>query len=121
MNNISIKAKSSSGKAPYMVQFIFESGTMKVKCNCPAGRFGNFCKHKFGLLRGNDYWLHDEYDEDGYDNLQKIHAWVQKSDYLPLIIKGSKLQRAVDEAEAAMKGVRKDLATAMKKGLPGPE
>jgi len=93
---------------------------MKVKCDCPAGRFGNFCKHKFGFLRGNESWLYDEYDENAHENLEKIHEWVQGSGCLDLIIEGSKLQRVIDEAENNMKSFRKKLAASMKTGLPGP-
>ena len=117
-NIISLPAKSSSGESHYTVQFIVENGSMKVKCNCQAGKYGRFCKHKFGLLKGNEYWMDDESDDTTYENMGKIRDLVQKSEYLEYIIKGSKLQDVLNEAEKDMKEFRKRLAAAMKKGLP---
>jgi hypothetical protein len=115
---LTIPARSSSGDKVYYVTFTFQGNRMSVKCDCPAGRFGKFCKHKFGLLKGNDYWLHDDADDADLAAFHEISAWVQKSDYMPYIFKNSKLQRALDEAEANMKDFRSELADVMKSGLP---
>ncbi len=112
---ITILAKSSKAEnEPYSVDFIFKDNMMSVYCSCPAGRFGKFCKHKFGLLKGSDFWL---YDDNQYDELEKINEWVQKSGYLDYIIKISKLERDIEEAQERLKETRKELAIKMKSGL----
>ena len=114
MEKLRIYAKSSEGDKRYSVDFIFEDNRMAVKCDCPAGRFGKFCKHKFAFLKGNDSWLADE---EQYDALNKIADWAQKSDYLDYIINMSKLQQVIDQAESEMKTMRNQMGKAMKQGV----
>ena len=106
--------KSSSGKETYKVDFIDEDGRLKVKCDCPAGRFGKFCKHKLSLLQGYADMLYNETQEE---ELYKISERVQKSDYLWLIIELSKAKSAVSKAEANVIKVHKKFAKAMKEGV----
>jgi len=109
-------AKSSGGDTPYKVDFIFDNDRLIIKCNCPAGRFGKFCKHKWGLVKGNYDLL---YDENQDEQLEKINDWIQSSQYLDLIFEMSKAQKKVDEAEENFKQIKKKAAAAMKNGL-GP-
>ncbi|MFT7388756.1 MAG: putative Zn finger protein [Candidatus Endobugula sp.] len=55
--NISIKAKSSRGDASYTVDFMTKDGVLSVFCDCPAGEWGKFCKHKWQLLNGDESML----------------------------------------------------------------
>ena len=55
--NISIKAKSSSGDSFYTVEFITKDDILSVFCDCPAGEWGKFCKHKWQLLNGDETML----------------------------------------------------------------
>jgi len=114
---ISLKAKSSSGDKIYSVTFIFDGNKMIVKCNCPAGRYGNFCKHKWAFIKGQDFMLYDEDDDDQHDQLQYVAERAQKSDYLDSIINLSKIQKIIDDAELEAKQLRKKVAIDMKKGV----
>ena len=114
MDNITFLAKSSSGEDPYKVDFINDNGRLIVKCNCPAGRFGKFCKHKMRLIKGNYEILFDENQDDDLEEMQDI---IQNSGYLSLIIDLSKAEKAVREAEEDLKKVKKDVALAMKSGV----
>ena len=111
---ITLLAKSSSRDEPYTVDFINKEGRLLVKCNCPSGKFGKFCKHKIRLLKGDYEML---YDEEQDDQLDIISEQVQKSDYLDLIIELSKSEKAVSKAEEKLNGVKKKIARAMKTGL----
>lgn len=118
-DKITLLAKSSSGDGIYQVDFIFENDRMSIHCNCPTGWFGKFCKHKMSFLKGNDYYLYTEIedDDDQYDHLDYVSRWAQRSEYLDYIIKMRKLQKVFDEAEANLNAVKRQLAKAMKKGL----
>lgn len=107
-------AKSSSRDEPYKVDFIFDNDMLIIKCNCPAGRFGKFCKHKWSLIKGNYDML---YEENQDDQLDKINDWVQKSHYLDLIIEMSKAQKRFDEAQKDLNKIKKKASASMKKGL----
>ena len=107
-------AKSSGGDIPYKVDFIFDNNRLIIKCNCPAGRFGKFCKHKWGLVKGNYDLL---YDENQDEQLDKINDWIQNSQYLDLIFEMSKAQKRLDEAQEDLNIIKKKVASSMKKGL----
>ena len=114
MEKFSFLAKSGSGENHYTVDFVIEKGKMKVRCTCPAGRFGQFCKHKAGFLRGSDYYL---VDETQANELARLADKVQRSEYLDMIIKLSKAQAAFEAAEGALKEAHKEAAQLMKKGF----
>lgn len=118
METIRIQARSSDTKTMYNVDFIFDGGRMSVRCSCPAGTFGQFCKHKLAFLKGRDSYLADEEDRE---NLDLVADWAQRSGYQDLMIKVGKAQHAVDEAQYELTQVHKELGQAMKKGLMGPD
>ena len=111
---IALKAKSSGGEKPYLVTFRFDNDRLFVSCNCQAGRYGKFCKHKWGLLRGVESFL---YDENQYDDLEKISNWVQKSQYFDLIVKMSKANAVLEKINKDIKSIKKEVEKAMKHGL----
>ena len=54
--NITLKAKSSNGSF-YNVDFQQVAEGLSVHCECPAGEWGKFCKHKWQLLNGDEKML----------------------------------------------------------------
>jgi uncharacterized Zn finger protein len=38
---------------PYEVVFTKAPGQIKASCTCPAGRNGQYCKHRINILQGN--------------------------------------------------------------------
>lgn len=112
--DIEFLVKSDSQDAPYIVKFIEQDGKIFIKCNCKAGRFGNFCKHKMRLIQGHDDILQNE---DQARDLAKVERRIQKSEYLDLIIERSKARKKSEEAEKEIKAVNKKIGDAMKKGL----
>ena len=115
MENTTILAKSSSGSDPYSVDFTFKDGKLSIFCECQAGRYRKFCKHKWQMIKGNENIL---YDENQDSELAKISDWVQKSDYLDLIIAMSKAEKAKSEADINIKNIKEKIANGMKTGLP---
>lgn len=114
MEKIIILAKSSSRPEPYSVEFSFKDGKLSVFCNCPAGRNRMLCKHKWQMIKGNDNIL---YDDDSDEKLNKIVDWVQKSEYLDLIIEMSKVEKEKMEIDNRLKLIKEKIADGMKIGL----
>lgn len=113
---IRLVARSSKDERTfYNIDFVFSGNRMAIRCSCPAGRFGKFCKHKTEFLQGKDFHLAHEEDAE---NLAYVASWAQKSDYLDLIVKASKARRAMEEAEALVAKVNQEIGEAMKNGLP---
>lgn len=57
---ISLQAISSSTDSSYTVDhLVSDEGKLSVFCDCPAGQWGKFCKHKWRLLHGDETMLAD--------------------------------------------------------------
>lgn len=52
MEQIIFYVKGSSSDA-YEVTFIKDGASLTALCTCPAGQFGNSCKHRVTILDGN--------------------------------------------------------------------
>jgi len=48
---------SSDGHTIYYVDFVFSGDRVAVRCSCPAGNKGRFCKHKVLLLKNRSELL----------------------------------------------------------------
>lgn len=79
---------SSDGIAVYHVHFEHDSGKLYVDCNCQAGNFGKWCKHKMQLVLGD---------------LSCLKVPIQSSDLSEVLewVKGSKLAKLVSEMQEA--------------------
>lgn len=113
---ITLKIHTSDQKQLYKVSFRLADNRMQVSCTCPAGRFGQFCKHKWSLLKGSDYYLYDPDDNDRA-NHRKISEWAQHTDNLEYIFALSKLEREREEVENKIAVLHSELATLMKNGF----
>lgn len=52
MEQLVFLVKGSSAD-PYEVTFIKDGSSLTAICTCPAGTYGNFCKHRISILDGN--------------------------------------------------------------------
>jgi len=96
--NISIKAKSSSGDGFYTVDFFVKEDVLSVLCDCPAGEWGKFCKHKWQLLNGDQDMLADP---EQAEKLLPITELATKKG-----VEG--LYKDVEDLEAQKKALTKD-------------
>jgi len=110
---ISVKANSSSGD-PYTVDFIHNNGLLSVFCNCAAGEWGKFCKHKWQLLSGNRAML--AYEDD-VQKLQEVESWVKLSSISSLFDEVNDLERELEEKKTRLKKAKKEVERKMKEGF----
>lgn len=113
MNEIRVKAKSSSGE-PYEVVFTNHDNFFTVFCPCQAGVYGQLCKHKTQLLQGDESMLHNTGDAAV---LVEIRSWVQNSEYSALLTEYSAIKKEIEEANRKEKKFRRTLEDAMRKGI----
>ena len=52
MEELTLHVKGSTSD-PYELIFIKDGDSLTALCNCPAGTFGNFCKHRVACLHGS--------------------------------------------------------------------
>ena len=53
MEELTLHVKGSSSD-PYELTFIKDGDSLTALCNCPAGTFGNLCKHRVAILDGDN-------------------------------------------------------------------
>ncbi len=123
MNDLQIRflVKNDSRPSPYNVEVIIKNRQMFISCDCPAGKFGKFCMHKIRLLQ-NEYQV--LYDQAQRNELDCVSNWVQKSDFINLILERSGFKKELRKAEDVLEAIKRDMkpvedkmAQAMKNGM----
>ena len=113
MNEIRVKAKSSSGE-PYDVVFTNQGDSFTVFCTCQAGVHGKLCKHKTQLLQGDESMLQNPGEVSA---LAEIRSWVQTSECADLLVEYSVIKKEIEAAKSKEQKFRRTLEDAMKKGI----
>ena len=101
-----VKGSSPSG---YEVTFIKDGSSLTALCTCPAGQFGNSCKHRLAILDGNS----DSISSENADQAPKVMEWLVGTDVEAAL---NELRDAVKTAEctkADLAALKKKLARAM--------
>ncbi len=93
-------ALSSDGVSSYKVVFRLEKGKCMVECTCPASAVGRFCRHKLGLLAGDDKVL---WSPKQKPELEELQLWIRDS-------RVPKLIAQLKEAEKDLERMKKKLA-----------
>ncbi len=96
MEQLTLHVKGSSAD-PYELTFIKDGASLTALCDCPAGTFGNLCKHRVAILNGDNAAV---VDDDG-GKVGIVVEWLVGTD-----------------VEAALKEMREVEATA---GAPKPD
>ena len=98
-----------SAKEPYEVIFIKDGENLTGICTCPAGTYGNVCKHRVSIIDGDARAV----VSDNPDEVDTIAAWVIGTDVEAAL----KALRAAEAAGApssdAVKDARANLARAL--------
>jgi hypothetical protein len=105
---------SSDGVTTYIVEFLLESGKLRVNCGCPAGMLGKWCKHKMKLVSGD---VSGVLGTSKVADFVEVQNWVGKSEFPRLL---DEMKLAEDEMHAAKKkldNVKKALEKAAQKGV----
>lgn len=116
---ITLFAKSSSQpELPYSVDFIIGDGMLRIHCSCPAGSFGQLCKHKTSFIEGDDKMLFDisqkEILADVVSTIQASPIYDELSKFFKRKIEIEKIQR---ELKKELKDMKLDLASKLKTGI----
>ena len=104
---------SSDGIRVYVVSFELDFGKLYVYCNCQAGSWGKWCKHKMQLVLGDLSGLRNSAQSS---DMPEVLEWVKDSKIAQLV---SEMQVADDEmkkAKARMDRTRKNIEKIAKEG-----
>ncbi len=105
--DITIFAKSSSQpESPYSVNFIIVDGMLRIHCSCPAGTYGQLCKHKTSLIQGDESML---YDISQKEILADIFSTIQASPIFDELSKNFKRKMEIEKIQQKLKKELKDI------------
>ena len=104
MEQTTIKVAGSATE-PYELTFIKDGDSLTALCTCPAGEFGNICKHRINVLDGKT----DAVSGDNEDEVSKIREWLIGTDVESALID----LRAAEQAGGDLVAAKRKLARAM--------
>lgn len=108
MNELSFLVKGSAAD-PYEVTFIKDGDSLTALCTCPAGQFGNFCKHRIKILDGDGKAI----VSDNVKRVPTIVEWLQGSDVAAALLEYRNLEKSGDGSKSDLAAAKKKLARAM--------
>ena len=111
---ITILVKSSSRDEPYAVAISSTENGISIFCDCPAGEWGKYCKHKMAVALSDVKIL---YDDDQVENFNKASKWISESNYPKLIVELRESEKELETAKKKVKNMKEKIARSMKEGL----
>ena len=108
MQELTFLVKGSSA-VPYEVIFIKDNDSLTAICNCPAGQYSNFCKHRISILDGN----FDAITSDNADQAPQVVAWLAGTDVEAALIELRAAEKDPDLDKRALNAAKRKLARAM--------
>ena len=91
---------SSDGVSAYTVVVEWDGKDLSVACDCKAGLLDDWCRHKNGLLNGEDTILATK------DNLTDVLQWVKESPVYAAMSEIHVADNQQKEAEVLVKKAR---------------
>ena len=108
MEELTFLVKGSS-KDPYEVIFIKDGDSLTAICNCPAGTYGNFCKHRIAILDGNAKSINSE----NSDKVTTVVEWLAGTDVEAALRELREVEKLNDKDKTALNTAKRKLARAM--------
>jgi uncharacterized Zn finger protein len=108
MEELTFLVKGSS-KDPYEVIFIKDGDSLTAICNCPAGTYGNFCKHRISILDGNGKAI----SSDNADQATRVVAWLAGTDVEEALTELRAAEKIDDPEKKVLNAAKRKLARAM--------
>lgn len=108
MNELIFKVKGSSSD-PYEVTFIKDGDSLTALCTCPAGTYGNFCKHRISILDGDG----EAIVSDNREQVSTIVEWLQGTDVAAALSEYREIENSEDAPKNAVAVAKRKLARAM--------
>ncbi len=98
-----------SAADPYEVTFIKDGTSLTAICTCPAGTYGNFCKHRISILDGNT----EAISSDNVDQAATVVGWLPGTDVAAALSAMRKAEKTADPDKKALNDAKRKLARAM--------
>jgi len=104
VDETTFKVRGSAAE-PYELTFIKDGDSLTALCTCPAGEFGNICKHRMNILDGKTAGI----SSGNEDDVGKVRGWLAGSDVEAAL----KELRAAEQSGDDLAAAKRKLARAM--------
>ena len=108
MDQLTILVKGSSAD-PYEITFIKDGASLTALCTCPAGSFGNFCKHRLAILDGDAKAV----VSDDADKVSVVVEWLAGTDVETALVEMREVDSDKTKTKEQLVTAKKKLARAM--------
>ncbi len=98
-----------SAADPYEVTFIKDGTSLTAICTCPAGTYGNFCKHRISILDGNTKAI----SSDNANQAATVVGWLSGTDVEAALSEMREAEKIADPDKKALNDAKRKLARAM--------
>jgi len=98
-----------SSNDPYEVTFIKDGTSLTAICTCPAGTYGNFCKHRISILDGNTQAI----TSDNVNEAATVVDWLGGTDVEEALTEMRATEKLADPEKKALNAAKRKLARAM--------
>ena len=110
MQEITFEVQGSAAE-PYVVVFVRRSDTnLSAYCSCPAGKNGQYCKHRFSILDGETKGI----VSDNLDDVKVVQSWLPGTDIEAALIKMRELEAEAVKIKKTLSAAKKEVAKAMR-------
>ncbi len=108
MDELTFQVKGSSAE-PYELTFIKDGDSLTALCSCPAGQYGNFCKHRIAIIDGNSNAI----VSDNADQVVTVVTWLQGTDVAAALTEFRVIEASKESPKSALVAAKRKLARAM--------
>ena len=98
-----------SSPDPYEVTFIKDGASLTAICTCPAGTYGNFCKHRISILDGDSNAI----TSDNISEAPTVVEWLKETDVEEALSELRAAEKLADPEKKALNAAKRKLARAM--------
>ena len=100
-----------SAPEPYRVSFFRRSNTnLSAYCTCPAGENGQYCKHRFTIMEGEQKGI----VSTNADDVKIIRSWLIGTDIEKALIKVREIEKGAERIKTELTLAKKNLAKALR-------
>ncbi|HIP68952.1 MAG TPA: hypothetical protein EYH06_10265 [Chromatiales bacterium] len=107
MQKITFLVKGSSPE-PYRVTFTKKNSNLNAFCTCPAGEHGQYCKHRFAIMAGDNKAV----ISPNKNQAMVVKSWLSGSDVEEALMKLAEAEHEYDKAKRRLSAAKKSIAKA---------
>ena len=108
MEELIFLVKGSTTK-PYEITFIKDGSSLTALCTCPAGQFGNSCKHRVAIIDGDATAI----SSDNSAKAPLIVEWLAGTDVEAALAAMREAEKDPNKSKQDVADLKKKLARAM--------